>query len=117
MVRLRMIGVFGLALLCPLAAAAQKSADDPDQETANPIAEPMSIRFQLNIDFGLGEFDRTRNVLNIQPVIPLAERKLITRTIFPIVWLPDIIATSASFACRSSCCCRHRDPIEVKQAK
>ncbi len=32
-----------------------------------------------------GEYSRNMNVLNIQPVIPLAVGKLITRTIFPIV--------------------------------
>ena len=98
MTRFLVIGVVGLALLYPLAATAQKSADDLAQEAANPIADLMSVPFQLNNDFGLGEFDRTRNVLNIQPVIPLAEGKLITRTIFPFVWLPDISAESGTYA-------------------
>lgn len=36
-----------------------------------------------------GPFDRNVNVLNIQPVVPLAKGKVITRTIFPIVRIPD----------------------------
>jgi hypothetical protein len=52
----------------------------------------MSFPFQHNIDFGNGEHDRVRNILNIQPVIPLAGGKIITRTIMPIVWQPDITA-------------------------
>ncbi|MGW8265423.1 MAG: transporter, partial [Longimicrobiales bacterium] len=44
----------------------------------------------------LGRYDRTRNVLNIQPVIPLAEGKIITRTIIPFVRLPDLTAESGS---------------------
>ena len=66
---------------------AQQSADELAQQAANPIADLMSIPFQNNTDFGLGEFDRTRNVLNIQPVVPLAGGKLITRTIIPFAWL------------------------------
>jgi hypothetical protein len=44
------------------------------------------------------EFDRTRNVLNIQPVVPLAEGRVVTRTIIPFVWLPDVTAESGSFS-------------------
>ena len=40
--------------------------------------------------------DRTRNILNIQPVIPLADGKIITRTILPVAWLPDLGAESGS---------------------
>lgn len=36
-----------------------------------------------------GAYNRNVNVLNIQPVIPLAGGKLITRTILPIVNIPD----------------------------
>jgi hypothetical protein len=68
------------------------------QEAANPIANLISIPLQLNSDKGLGEYDRTRSVLNIQPVVPLADGRLITRTIFPILWLPDITQESESFS-------------------
>jgi hypothetical protein len=37
-------------------------------------------------------------VLNIQPVIPLAHGKVITRTILPFVWLPDVTAESGLFS-------------------
>lgn len=36
-----------------------------------------------------GDHNRNVNVLNIQPVIPMAEGKIITRAIFPIVRIPD----------------------------
>lgn len=77
---------------------AQESDEDLARAAANPLADLVSIPFQNNIDFGLGEYDRTRNVLNIQPVVPLAGGKIITRTIFPFVWLPDISAESGSFS-------------------
>jgi hypothetical protein len=73
---------------------AQDSAEELSQQAANPVANLMSFPFQNNIDYGFGPYDRTRNVLNIQPVIPLAEGKLITRTIFPFIWLPDVSSES-----------------------
>lgn len=77
---------------------AQPSADELSQKAANPIANLLSVPFQLNNDFGLGTYDRTRNVLNIQPVLPLSDGKIITRTIFPVVWLPDITQESGTYA-------------------
>jgi len=92
----RAIGLTLSALVVSTTLAAQQSADELAQQAANPIADLMSIPFQNNTDFGLGDFDRTRNVLNIQPVVPLAHGKLITRTIVPFVWLPDVTAESGS---------------------
>ncbi len=94
----RALAPVALILLSSSALQAQQSADELAQQAANPIADLMSVPFQNNTDFGLGEFNRTRNVLNIQPVIPLAGGKLITRTIFPIVWLPDVTAESGSYS-------------------
>jgi hypothetical protein len=65
----RLIATLGVAVLLPLGATAQ-SADELAEAAANPIADLISVPLQLNNDFGLGEFDRTRNVLNIQPVVP-----------------------------------------------
>lgn len=76
----------------------QESNEELAQAAANPLADLLSFPFQNNLDFGLGEYDRTRNVLNIQPVIPLAGGKIITRTIFPVVWLPDLAAESGSYS-------------------
>lgn len=92
------VAVAVMALAIPVTVTAQQSANDLAQQAANPIANLMSFPFQLNNDFGLGEYDRTANVLNIQPVIPLAKGKLITRTIFPIVWLPDLSAESGTYS-------------------
>lgn len=75
-----------------------QTADELSQQAANPIADLMSIPIQNNTDFGLGPFDRTRNVLNVQPVIPLGGGKLITRTIFPFVRIPDVSAESGTLS-------------------
>jgi hypothetical protein len=86
------------ALLLAGPALAQDSADALSKEAANPVADLISLPFQNNTDFGLGPYDRTRNVLNIQPVIPLAKGKIITRTIMPVVWLPDLGAETGSLS-------------------
>ena len=61
----------------------------------NPVGDLISIPFQNNTNFGLGSYDRTQNVLNIQPVVPISlgsEWNLITRTIFPIITQPDFFS-------------------------
>ena len=96
-IRISAMSILALLLLsAPLFA--QESNEQLSKEAANPLADLMSFPFQNNLDFGLGEFDRTRDVLNIQPVIPLAGGKIITRTIMPFVWLPDVTAESGSLS-------------------
>lgn len=45
-----------------------------------------------------GDYNRNTNVLNIQPVVPLAGGQLITRTIFPIVRIPDFSSESGKLS-------------------
>ena len=94
----RTTAVVLLMLSAPAALQGRQTADELAQKAANPIADLISVPFQNNTDFGLGRYDRTRNVLNIQPVVPLAGGKLITRTIIPFVWLPDVTAESGSYS-------------------
>ena len=76
----------------------QGSSDqDLTKAAQNPIANLVSIPFQNNTNFNMGPMgDRTQNVLNIQPVIPLYNGRLITRTIFPLIWNPDYTQNSGS---------------------
>lgn len=71
-------------------AWAQSTNEELSQQAANPLADLMSIPFQNNADFGIGPYDRTFNVLNVQPVIPFRDGRWVTRTIFPFVWIPDV---------------------------
>lgn len=93
-----LMGLTALILLTGTPGLAQQSAEELAKAAANPLADLISFPIQNNTDFGLGPFDRSRNVLNVQPVIPLAGGKIITRTIFPFVWLPDVTAESGSFS-------------------
>ncbi|NPD85788.1 neuromedin U [Lentimicrobium sp. L6] len=66
-----------------------ESMEDLSAAAANPLANLMSFPFQNNLNMNYGEHNRNTNILNIQPVVPLFGGKLITRTIFPIVRIPD----------------------------
>ena len=73
---------------------AQESQEELSQAAANPVANIMSFPFQNNLNMNYGEYNRNMNILNIQPVIPFAGGKLIIRTIFPIVSIPDFTQES-----------------------
>ena len=77
---------------------AQQSQEELSAAAANPLADLMSFPFQNNLNMNYGEYNRNMNVLNIQPVIPLAGGKLITRTIFPIVRIPDFSTESGKLS-------------------
>jgi len=81
-----------------IAQESEKQKDeDLVKQAQNPIANLMSFPFQNNTNFNTGpDSNRTQNVLNIQPVIPLFKGRLITRTIFPLVWNPDYTQESGS---------------------
>jgi hypothetical protein len=88
---------FSLAtLLFATTLAAQNAAPANDTDalakaTQNPVASLISVPFQNNTNFAIGPYNRTQDVLNIQPVIPskLGPRwMLISRIIQPIVWQP-----------------------------
>jgi hypothetical protein len=84
----------GLLCLAAACTAQQKSADDEALRKAaqNPVASLISVPLQNNTNFDVGPLDRTQNILNIQPVVPLGLNEkwnLITRTIVPLVYQPD----------------------------
>jgi len=78
--------------------SAQQSKEELSAAAANPLADLMSIPFQNNLNMNNGEYNRNVNVLNIQPVIPFAGGKLITRTILPIVRIPDFSNESGTLS-------------------
>jgi hypothetical protein len=77
-----------------LAAQNAAPANDTDalaKATQNPVASLISVPFQNNTNFAIGTYNRTQDVLNIQPVIPSKlgpHWMLISRIIQPIVWQP-----------------------------
>jgi hypothetical protein len=77
---------------------AQDAKEDLSQQAANPIADLMSFPFQNNLNMNYGPYNRNMNVMNIQPVIPFAGGRLITRTIFPIIRIPDFSSETGKYA-------------------
>lgn len=76
---------------------AQETQEELAKAAQNPLANLMSFPFQYNGNFNYGpNNDRTQNILNIEPVIPLMGGKIITRTILPLVWQPEFDKPSGS---------------------
>ena len=94
--------IFALSI-ANISLLAQTDDEAVNEELAkkaqNPIANMISVPFQNNTSYGIGPDDRTANVLNIQPVVPIGlgdEWNMITRTIIPIVTVPDFSSTEGS---------------------
>ena len=65
------------------------------KKLANPIASLISVPFQNNTDYGIGEFNGSRNTMNIQPVVPVSISKdwnMITRIVLPVITQYNITA-------------------------
>jgi len=91
------LGIVLVALTMALVAAgtarAEMSAEELAKLAQNPVGNLISLPFQNNTNFNVGPYSGTQNVLNIQPVIPVAINKdwnLITRTILPVISMPKL---------------------------
>jgi opacity protein-like surface antigen len=74
---------------------------EPDEnlqkQSQNPIADLVSLPFQSNTNFNSGPFNRTQEILNIQPVVPMhlnEDWNIISRTIIPLISQPDPLLNS-----------------------
>lgn len=77
--------------------AQQHSESDLAKKTQNPVSDLISVPLQNNFDFNIGPNNRTRYTLNIQPVVPFGISEnwnIITRTIAPVLYQPDIASNS-----------------------
>jgi hypothetical protein len=72
-------------------ASGEAAAQALQKAVQNPVASLISVPLQNNLNLSYGPYNRTQDVLNFQPVIPvkLGENwNLINRIIQPIVWQP-----------------------------
>lgn len=96
----RLIFFFLISTVCAASTIAQEeekpSADDAAaiaKKLANPIGALISLPFQNNMDIGIGDYNGSRNTLNIQPIVPFSlndKYSLITRYIVPVIAQYDI---------------------------
>lgn len=82
------------------AAEADKAAEAAklQAEAANPLGPLISIPFQMNANYPVGNDHQFGYTLNVQPVVPLPVGKdttLIFRTIVPITYVPQISTSPA----------------------
>jgi len=87
-----------LSLFTFQAKAQDNTSEKLSEQAANPLADLMSFPFQNNLNINHGPFNRNVNVLNIQPVIPFAGGTIITRTILPIVRIPDFASENGTLS-------------------
>lgn len=83
--------VAALLVNSSVAVVQAQSNEELAKQSQNPVADLISIPFQNNTNFNTGPGNRTQDILNIQPVVPIhlsEDWNLITRTIVPLVWQP-----------------------------
>ena len=77
----------------------ETSAEELRKASQNPMADLMSFPVQNNTNFDYGPLEKTQNITNIQPVIPLSlsdDWNLITRTIIPLIHQPEFVPGQGS---------------------
>jgi hypothetical protein len=73
------------------AAAAEES--ELAREVENPVSKVGSIDLQGGADFGIGPYDRVRNILSIQPTFGFSLTKdvgIVSRSVVPLVTQPAV---------------------------
>jgi len=93
--------IFPFAVFFAIALSGQAQAQDADsasssaaalaRQAQNPVADMISVPFQLNWNFDTGPLDKNQQILNIQPVLPFTlneDWNLVTRTIVPLISQP-----------------------------
>jgi len=85
------IGAPGTQVGTEETTAAATTTGSLQKAVQNPVSSLISVPIQNNSNFGVEPFDRTQDVLNIQPVIPVRMSDnwmLVMRIIQPIIWQP-----------------------------
>ena len=86
----RFLAVLVILTAFCLAPPLLRAASDSElaEKLQNPVADLISVQYQNNFDFGVGENNGTLYLMNFQPVIPIhvtSEWNYIVRPILPFV--------------------------------
>ena len=88
-----------LSLMAIAHTAWAEDKADLAKDAQNPVADMISLPLQNNTNFGVGPGDDVQNVLNIQTVIPVklsTNWNMITRTIAPVIYQPELVPGTGS---------------------
>lgn len=99
------VGPEGTQIATAETPAAAASSEELRKESQNPVASLISVPIQENFNFNIGPADRTQNVLNIQPVVPISVSKdwnLIVRWITPVIYQPIPVAQTSGPAVQTT---------------
>ena len=83
------------------AGGSGEPSQDLQKASQNPIADLVSVPFQSNTNFNSGPFNRTQEIVNIQPVVPMhlnEDWNVISRTIIPLISQPIRSPTATPMA-------------------
>jgi hypothetical protein len=89
--RLLLVPLITLAIPAYAQVSADAETEKLQKDTQNPVASLISVPIQNNTNFNIGPANRTQDVLNIQPVIPIGiseDWNLIIRWITPVISQP-----------------------------
>jgi len=90
------LSFIGVIILSSILNGQEKTgvnAGEVANKLSNPVAGLISVPFQSNVDYGIGQYHGSKYTLNFQPVMPIGlspKFHLITRYIIPIVDQHDI---------------------------
>ena len=106
MILLNRVAHFTIAFFAVISVAgpsmAQSGGDNSEElakKLANPVANLISVPFQLNYDDGFGPQDGHKTYLNFQPVVPFSlnpDWNVIVRTIVPVIDQEDVVPGTGS---------------------
>ncbi len=91
--------LISLQNICAQEASEADQANNLAKTAQNPIASLISLPFQFNWNMGMGEYDRTQTIINIQPVLPVKigeNWNMINRIIMPVMKQPHFNFESGS---------------------
>ena len=91
-------GVAAGATLSGAGGSAELS-EDLRKQAQNPISTVVTLPFQSNTNFNAGPFNRTQEIFNIQPIVPLhlnEDWNVISRTIVPLMSQPDPVLDAST---------------------
>jgi len=98
-IRLVIIAFAILISLFDTTEALAQSNEEMAKASQNPVSNFFNFPFQNNTNYAFGPYERTQNVLNIQPVLPFSlgsKINMINRIIIPVITQPSFTEDNSS---------------------